>query len=94
MVMNFQEWIDQNFPTKDRIQMMIVKADNILTPESLQKMFHLHQAVQNISVEDKTFTNICTKYIMETKNGHHLILFSELQLRTYFKAQKDVERER
>lgn len=66
MVMNFQEWIDQNFPTKDRIQMMIVKADNILTPESLQKMFHLHQAVQNISVEDKTFTTICTKYIMET----------------------------
>ena len=43
--------------------MMIVKADNILTPESLQKMFHLHQAVQNISVEDKTFNNICTKYI-------------------------------
>ena len=41
--------------------MMIVKAENILTPESLQKMFRLHQAVQNISVEDKTFKNICTK---------------------------------
>ena len=66
MVMSFQEWIDQNFPTKDRIQMMIVKADNILTPESLQKMFHLHKAVQNISVEDKTFKNICTKYLMKT----------------------------
>ena len=41
--------------------MMIVKAENILTPESLQKMFRLHQAVQNISVEGKTFKNICTK---------------------------------
>ena len=61
MDINFQEWIDQNFPTKDRLQMMIVKAENILTPESLQKMFRLHQAVQNISVEDKTFKNICKK---------------------------------
>ena len=61
MDINFQEWIDQNFPTKDRLQMMIVKAENVLTPESLQKMFRLHQAVQNISVEDKTFKNICTK---------------------------------
>ena len=61
MDINFQEWKDQNFPTKDRLQMMIVKAENVLTPESLQKMFRLHQAVQNISVEDKTFKNICTK---------------------------------
>ena len=75
--------------------MMIVKADNILTPESLQKMFHLHQAVQNISVEDKTFKNICTKYINKLKfEKFVIIIFSELQLQTYFKAQRDEESER
>ena len=58
----FQEWIDQNIPTKDRVQMMIVKTENVLTPESLQKMFHLHKAIQNISVgSDKTFQNLCSR---------------------------------
>ena len=62
----FQEWIDQNIPTKDRVQMMIVKTENVLTPESLQKMFHLHKGIQNISVgSDKTFQNLCSRLLLK-----------------------------
>ena len=33
-----QDWLDANFPTKNRLQMVLIKSDNILTPESLQKV--------------------------------------------------------
>ena len=33
-----QEWLDKNFPTKNRLQMVLIKSDNILTPHSLKKV--------------------------------------------------------
>jgi len=56
-----KDWLDANFPTKNRLQMVLIKSDNILTPESLQKMFQLHQSISSISVQNKTFQDICTR---------------------------------
>jgi len=56
-----KEWLDQNFPTKNRLQMLLIKADNILTPSAIKKMFEIHQSIESISANNKTFNDICTR---------------------------------
>ena len=41
--------------------MLLIKADNVLTPESLEKIFKIHQAIDQITVDNKTFSDICTR---------------------------------
>ena len=40
---------------------MLFSNDNVLTPESIKEMYRLYERIENISVNGKTFKDICEK---------------------------------
>jgi len=56
-----QEWIDNNFKKNTREEFLLFKADNILTPKSLQHMLRVHRAVSGIEKDGKSFEDMCAK---------------------------------
>jgi len=56
-----QEWLDIYFKKNERIQIVLLKSENVLTPHALKKMFELHTKVRDISVNGKTFNDICAR---------------------------------
>ena len=55
----FQDWLDQHYESQSRDEIMLFSNENILTPESIKEMYRLWERVQNITVNGKTFTDIC-----------------------------------
>jgi len=56
-----QAWLDTHFKNKDRIEVVIFKASNVLTPKALQEMLSLHKKIQSLEVEGKQFEDICSR---------------------------------
>ena len=56
-----QEWIDKNFKKNTREEFLLFKADNILTPKSLQHMLRVHKAISSIEKDGKIFEDMCAK---------------------------------
>jgi len=56
-----QNWIDTHFKNNRRDEAIFFEAENVLTPESIQQMFELHQKIAAINIDGKTFDDICTK---------------------------------
>ena len=54
-----QDWLDLHFQSKSRDEIMLYSNDNILTPESIREMYRLWERVQNITVNGKTFADLC-----------------------------------
>jgi len=54
-------WLDLNFKKSIRTEMVIMRADNILTPHAMHKMLEVYQRVNNITVEGKMFPDLCTR---------------------------------
>ena len=54
-------WLDKHFHSNDRLQVMLFTSDNVLTPDGLREMFHLHQSVNSIDIDGKKFKDICSK---------------------------------
>jgi len=54
-------WLDKHFPTKIRTQAVLIKTKNVLTPESINLMYQIQQAVASISTDHKTLDDICTR---------------------------------
>jgi len=55
------KWLENNFKNNRREEIVIYNADNILTPEHIQKMFVMHQKIAAVNINGKTFNDICTK---------------------------------
>jgi len=56
-----QAWLDVNFKGNSRGQLILFKADNVLTPQNIQRMFKLHKAISELRTGSSTFQDICTK---------------------------------
>lgn len=56
-----EAWLDKNFKKNERIELVMFKSENVLTPGALKKMFALHKKVQLITSDGKTFDDICTR---------------------------------
>jgi len=56
-----QDWLDKNFQSNSRDEIMLFGSNNVLTPESLQEMYRVYQRVSNIVVNGKTFDDICER---------------------------------
>ena len=54
-------WLDKNFQENDRHQVMIFKSENILQPEKLRHIFDVYKMFSLISVEGRTFRDMCSK---------------------------------
>jgi len=54
-----EDWLEKFFKKNERDQIVLFKSDNVLTPKALNEMLNIHKHVQNISVDGKTFDNIC-----------------------------------
>jgi len=76
-----KKWLDEHFKTKERSSIILFKADNVLTPKALDKMLELYINVLNITVEDNTFEDICTRIsiadIFQTKKRRKRQIFEE-----------------
>jgi len=56
-----QAWLDTHFANKDRVEVVIFKANNVLTPTALKEMLTLHKKIQDIEVEGQRFEHICSR---------------------------------
>jgi len=56
-----QEWLDNNFNSNSRDEIMLFGSENVLTPESLKEMYQVYKKISNIVVNGKTFDDICEK---------------------------------
>ena len=70
-----QAWLDDNFKKNDRPELVIYQSDNVLTPQALKEvgykkdvqsnfcpqMLVLHQKVMGLTIDGKTFNDICTR---------------------------------
>jgi len=54
-------WLDLNFKKSIRTEMAIMRADNVLTPQAVHKMLEVYEKVNNITVEGKMFSDLCTR---------------------------------
>jgi len=79
-----QEWLDQNFQSNSRDEIMLFGSKNVLTPESLKEMYQVYQRVSNIVVNGKTFDDICERIpiadIFQTKKRRKRQVQEILQL--------------
>jgi Niemann-Pick C1 protein len=48
-----EKWLQNNFKKNERTQILLVKNDNVLTPESNNLMFDLHKKIQAINSNGK-----------------------------------------
>ena len=56
-----QAWLDTNFPSNSRDEIVLFQAENVLTPQSLQQMWRFYQNISAITVSGKTFADMCEK---------------------------------
>jgi hypothetical protein len=56
-----EKWLQNNFKKNERAQILVVKNDNVLTPESINLMFDLHKKIESIISNGKSFTDICAR---------------------------------
>jgi len=56
-----EEWLNQNFPSNSRDEIMLFGSENVLMPDSLREMYQVYRRVSGISVNGKTFDDICEK---------------------------------
>merc|ERR1711892_574155 len=56
-----QDWLDEYFKKNERAQIVLVKSENVLTPEAIQKMLEVYRNVESITVNGKTFEDICAR---------------------------------
>merc|ERR1719206_1312489 len=54
-----EDWLEKFFKKNERDQIVLFKSNNVLTPKALHEMLNIHKHVQNITVDGKTFDNIC-----------------------------------
>jgi len=54
-----EEWLQQHFKKNERPQVLIVKSENVLTPEIINKMYDVYQEIMSINSYGKTFDDIC-----------------------------------
>ena len=56
-----QAWLDTNFPSNSRDEIVLFRAENVLTPQSLQQMWRFYQNISAITVNGKTFADMCER---------------------------------
>ena len=56
------EWLWEKFPPDLRFHSVIVTGDNVLNPDTLKLLLHIHRAVANTtSVDGFNFRDVCYK---------------------------------
>lgn len=56
-----EKWLQQHFKKNERPQILIVKSENILTPENIQKMYEIYTKIQSINSNGKIFNDLCAR---------------------------------
>jgi len=56
-----EQWLQTHFKKNERPQILIVKSDNVLTPENINKMFNIFTKIQSINSNGKTFNDLCAR---------------------------------
>jgi len=54
-----EAWLEEFFKKDQRDQSVIIKGENVLTPEAIQEMLNIYEKVRNITVDGATFESIC-----------------------------------